>query len=56
MTISIESHIEELKAELRNAGDHVERAEIRAELEIAEAELALAIAEQSGDVDAEPPF
>lgn len=40
MTISIESHIEEL----------------RAELELAEAELIRAIAEQSGEVDAEPPF
>lgn len=56
MTIFIESHIEELRAELRNACDQSERAEIRAELELAEAELTLAIAEQSGDVDAEPPF
>lgn len=56
MTISIETHIEELKAELRNAGDHGERAQICAELELAEAELTLAIAEQSGEVDAEPPF
>jgi len=56
MTISIESHIEELKAELRNAGDNVERGQIRAELQLAEAELALAIAEQAGEVDAEPPF
>lgn len=56
MTISIESHIWELKAELRNAVDQSERAEIRAELELAEAEHALAIAEQSGDIEAEPPF
>ena len=56
MTISIESHIEEFRAELRNAGDHVERAQIRAELELAQAELAVAIVEQSGEVDAEPPF
>lgn len=56
MTISIESHIEELRAELRNACDQSERAEIRAELELAEAEVTLAIAEQSGEVDAEPPF
>jgi len=56
MTKSIESHIEELRAELRNAGDHCERVQIRAELELAEAELTLAIAEQSGEVDAEPPF
>ena len=56
MMISIESHIEELRAELRNACDYGERAQIRAELELAEAELTLAIAEQSGEVDAEPPF
>ena len=56
MTISIESHIEELRAELRNADDQGERSLIRVELELAEAELALAIAEQSGEVDAEPPF
>lgn len=56
MTISIESHIEELRAELCNACDQRERAEIRAELQLAEAELILAIAEQSGEVDAEPPF
>jgi hypothetical protein len=56
MTISIESHIEELRAELRNAGDGVERAQIRVELNLIEAELALAIAEQSGEADAEPPF
>lgn len=56
MTVSIESHVEELRAELRNACDHWERGEIRAELELAQAELALAIAEQSGEVDAEPPF
>ena len=56
MTISIESHIEELRAELRNACDQVERIQIHAELELAEAELILAIAEQSGEVDAEPPF
>lgn len=56
MTISIESQIEELRAELRNADDQGERTQIRAELELAEAELALAVAEQSGDVDAEPAF
>jgi regulator of protease activity HflC (stomatin/prohibitin superfamily) len=57
MTISIESHIEELRAELRNAWRSSRaRSRSSAELELAEAELALAIAEQSGKVDAEPPF
>lgn len=56
MTISIESHIEELRAELRNADDQVERAQIRIELDLAEAELAVSIAEQSGEFDPEPPF
>jgi hypothetical protein len=56
MTISIETHIEELRAELHNAGDQEERSQIRLELELVEAELALAIAEQSGEVDAVPPF
>lgn len=56
MTDSIESHIEELRAELRNAGDPVERAQIQVELNLAEAELAVAIAEQSGEADPEPPF
>ena len=56
MTVSIESQIEELRAELRNADDQGERSLIRVELEFAQAVLALAIAEQSGEVDAEPPF
>lgn len=55
MTISIESHIEELRAELRNAHDHTERAQIRVELELAEAQLAVTIGEQSGEADAKPP-
>lgn len=55
MTISIESQIEELRAELSNAGDEGERIQIRNELDLVEAELGLAIAEQSGDVEAEPP-
>lgn len=56
MTISIESQIEELRAELRNAGDQDERGQIRVELELANAELALAVAEQSGQIDPMPPF
>lgn len=47
MTNALEIHIEELRAELRNA-DPAERRQIEAELQLAEAELAAAIAE--------PPF
>lgn len=52
----IEQHIEELRAELRNAWDVVERREIEGELEMALAELAIIEAEQDGIIDAEPPF
>lgn len=55
MTIAPEIQVEELRAELRNAGP-AERRQIEAELEIAEAELAAAIAEQEGTIDAAPPF
>jgi len=55
MTNALEIHIEELRAELRNA-DQAERRHIAAELELAQAELAAAIAEQDGTVDAAPPF
>ena len=51
MTNALEIHIEELRAELRNA-DPAERAQIAAELEQAQSELAAANAEQE---DAEPP-
>lgn len=54
--MTIEQHIEELRAELRNAFDAEERREIAVELELAEAELILILAEQDGLVDAEPPF
>lgn len=54
--MTIEQHIEELRAELRNAFDVSERREIRVELECARAELAIMIAEQDGRLDAEPPF
>ena len=55
MTITLEIHIEQLRRELKNA-DPAERHQIEAELEIAEAELAAAIAEQEGTIDAAPPF
>ena len=56
MTHELERQIEELRAELRNAVDPCERRQIAAELDIAQAELTLAIAEMDGSADAEPPF
>ena len=50
MTNTLEIHIEQLRAELRNA-DPAERAQIEAELEQARAELVALIAAE----DAEPP-
>jgi hypothetical protein len=55
MTIALEIQVEELRAELRNA-DPAERRQIEAELELAQAELAAAITEQEGTIDAAPPF
>jgi hypothetical protein len=55
MTIATEIQVEELRAELRNA-DAAERRQIEAELELAQAELAAATAEQEGTFDAAPPF
>ena len=55
MTTCIEDLIEMLLAELRSA-DPAERRQIEAELELAQAELAVALAEQEGVIDAEPPF
>jgi hypothetical protein len=52
----LEQHIEELRLELREAIDLVERREIGIELELARAELAVITAEQEGKIDAEPPF
>ncbi|SFU15813.1 MULTISPECIES: hypothetical protein [unclassified Mesorhizobium] len=52
--MSIEQHIEELRAELRNAVYPAERHEIEAELKRACAELDAAMADLFGD-DAEPP-
>lgn len=54
--MTIEQHIEELRAELRNAFDISERLAIQAELDCAQAELAVIVAEQDGRLDAEPPF
>lgn len=55
MTISIEQHIEELRAELRNAVCRDERRQIEAELTQANVELEAAIAAQEAEFDAEPP-
>ncbi|MDE3765446.1 hypothetical protein [Sinorhizobium meliloti] len=56
MTHELEIQIEELRAELRNAFDCAERSQIEAELEVAQAELAITIAELDGLAEAEPPF
>jgi phosphoglycerate-specific signal transduction histidine kinase len=56
MTYELEIQIEELRAELRNTVDGAERRQIEAELEVAQAELAIAAAEMDGLVEAEPPF
>ncbi|MGZ2452702.1 MULTISPECIES: hypothetical protein [Rhizobium] len=55
-TMLLEQHIEELRLELREAIDPVERREIEIELELARAELAVITAEQEGAIDTEPPF
>ena len=55
MAYELETQIEELRAELRNAVDPFERDQIETELAAAQAELLLTIAELDG-VDAEPPF
>ncbi|MBX5192673.1 hypothetical protein HJB86_27935 [Rhizobium sp. NZLR3b] len=52
----IEQQINELRAELQACNDPVERRQIEAELELAQAELTLAMAEQDGSIDVEPPF
>ncbi|CUX68875.1 hypothetical protein [Agrobacterium tumefaciens] len=56
MTYELECQIEELRAELRNALEPCERRQIEAELDLARAELTLAIAELDGRPDTEPPF
>jgi hypothetical protein len=54
--MTIDQHIEELRAELRNAVDRTERHEIEAELVMALAEREVIWAELEGHVSAEPPF
>lgn len=54
--MTLEQHIEELRAELRSANDVAERREIALELELAQAELMVTIAELNGEIDATPPF
>ncbi|WP_198931560.1 hypothetical protein [Rhizobium rhizosphaerae] len=49
--MTIEQHIEELRAELKNAVDAAERRKVMAELELAQAELAVLLAE-----DVNPPI
>ncbi len=54
--MSIDQHIEELRAELRNAVHRDERRWIEAELDMALAEREVIWAEQEGRLSAEPPF
>ncbi|MBW9075039.1 MULTISPECIES: hypothetical protein [Agrobacterium] len=55
--MTLEHHIEELRAELRNCWDREERHEIEAELEVAVAELNIWINELTQDLRGEkPPF
>ncbi|WP_457578178.1 hypothetical protein [Ensifer adhaerens] len=54
--MTIEQHIDELRLELSAVLDAGERREIAAELEMAQAELALIETEQDGRMSAEPPF
>ena len=54
--MSIDQHIEELRAELRNAVYRDERREIEAALELALAEREIIWAEQEALMTAEPPF
>lgn len=51
----LEQHIEELRAESNHCHPD-ERRQILAELEMAETELAVIMAEQDGSIDAAPPF
>lgn len=52
----IEQHIEELRAELRNAVCPEERRQILAELELARAEPEALMAEAEARHSSEPPF
>ncbi|MBW9075595.1 hypothetical protein D3C87_1340800 [compost metagenome] len=51
----LEQHIEELRREMNHCHPD-ERRQVAAELELAQAELAVIMAEQDGSIDAEPPF
>ena len=53
--MSIDQHIEELRAELRNAVYRDERREIEEKLELALAEREIIWAEQEALMNAEPP-
>jgi hypothetical protein len=55
-TDELETQIEELRAELRNAVDACERRKVEAELDLVHAELLLAIAWLNGASNPEPPF
>ncbi|NMV72447.1 hypothetical protein QOV31_005142 (plasmid) [Agrobacterium fabrum] len=54
--MTIEQHIEELRAESNNTCDAAERRQIETELDLARAELAVHLAERVGSIDTEPPF
>ena len=54
--MSIDQHIEELRAELRNAVDAEERRAIEEELAMALAEREAIQAQQEGLLNGEPPF
>ncbi|TQI65264.1 hypothetical protein FHT98_5134 [Bosea sp. AK1] len=54
--MSIEQHIEELRAELRNCCDVAERAQIEGELETALAECQAMLAAAEARYSSEPPF
>jgi hypothetical protein len=53
--MSIDQHIEELRAELRNAAYRDERREIETELQLALAEREAMLAQAYGEISAEPP-
>lgn len=54
--MSIEQHIEELRAELRNCCDLAERAQIEGELEAVLAEHEAMLAAAEAHYSSEPPF
>ncbi|MBD9560631.1 hypothetical protein [Ensifer sp. ENS03] len=56
MTHSLEIQIEELRAELTGTISDSERREIKIELELAQAELAIITAQQEDRAVPEPPF